>query len=183
MSGVGTKMKIYSKQPSSVRNNTRSNESGSALVVGLVILLVLTILGVIAMQTTALEERMAGNLRDRDLAFQATEAALREGEAFLQAATLPPFDGTNGLYQPDPTLWKDTDVWSSSILSWEYGGEIEGVSDQPRYIIEELPPMPEPAGSLAADEPIPDAGLYRLTARGVGGTDTAVVILQTTFKR
>jgi type IV pilus assembly protein PilX len=167
---------------------SKDPESGSTLIVGLVILMVLTILGVLAMQTTALEERMAGNLRDRDLAFQAAEAGLREAEEFLQSAVLPPFDGTNGLYQPlDPlssyvSLWR-TINWSSGTASWEYEGAIEGIASQPRYIIEELPPVPEPVGSLAADEPIPDSALYRVTARGVGGTATAVVILQSTFKR
>lgn len=170
------------------QNNNQTQESGSTLIVAIVILLVLTILGVFAMQTTTLEERMAGNLRDRELAFQAAEAALREGEAFLQAAVLPPFDGTNGLYQPlDPalshlSLWAMID-WGSASASYEYEGQIQGVFAQPRYIIEELPPVLEPAGSLAADEPIPDATLYRVTARGVGGTATAVVVLQTTFRR
>ena len=60
-----------------------SRQRGVVLVTGLIFLVILTLLGVTAMQTTILEERMAGNLRDENLAFQAAEAALREGELFL----------------------------------------------------------------------------------------------------
>lgn len=157
-------------------------ETGSVLVVGIVILMVLTLMAVVAMRVTTLEERMAGGLRDRDLAFQAAEAALREGEGILTLASLPSFDDTDGYFQPDRTLWdRNNSVWSSGSI--EFSEDLDGVAEQPRYIIEELPPVPESLGSLAADEPIPDAGVYRVTARGVGGRESSVVMLQTTFKR
>ena len=63
----------------------RSLQSGSALVVGLLMLLVMTLTGVAAMHVTSLEEKMAGNARDRSLAFQAAETALRGGEACVTA--------------------------------------------------------------------------------------------------
>jgi type IV pilus assembly protein PilX len=56
------------------------NQSGAALIVGLIFLVILTVLGVAAMQNSTLEERMAGNARDRNVAFQAAEAALRDAE-------------------------------------------------------------------------------------------------------
>lgn len=52
------------------------NQRGIVLVVGLVFLLVLTILGVTTLRTTTLEERMAGNLMSKTLAFQDAEAAI-----------------------------------------------------------------------------------------------------------
>jgi len=58
-------------------------QRGMALVVSLVMLLSLTLLGLAAMQNTSLEERMAGNMRAQNLAFQAAEAGLRAGEAAL----------------------------------------------------------------------------------------------------
>ena len=159
----------------------RHRETGSVLVVGIVILMVLTLLAVVAMRVTTLEERMAGGLRDRDLAFQAAEAALREGEELLTLAALPAFDGTDGYFQPDRTLWsRNNPVWSSG--SREYSGNIDGVASQPRYIIEELPPVLEPTRSFVPG-PRPESGIFRITARGVGGRDSSVIILQTTFKR
>jgi len=65
-------------------NDTRNSvlvcpqrQTGAALIVSLVLLLIMTVLGVTAMRTTTLQERMAGNLRDNNLAFQDAEAALR----------------------------------------------------------------------------------------------------------
>ncbi len=175
--------------PEKVLAVTKKRQSGSVLVVGLIILLALTLLGIAGMQTTTMEERMAGNTRNRDLAFQAAEAALREGESFLQAAFLPPFENSNGLYQyPDPAsveepLWKSIDWSAEADDHIEYAEDIEGVAQNPRYIIEELPPKAEPGSSLAADEPVSESKLYRVTARAVGGTEKAVVILQTTYRR
>lgn len=80
---------------------TLSEQSGSVLLISLIFLLLLTIVGVGAMNMTNLEERMAGNFRDHDLAFQAAEAALLDGEAYVeqnfdltQAYTSPACSGT-----------------------------------------------------------------------------------------
>jgi Tfp pilus assembly protein PilX len=76
-----------------------------ALIISLILLLLLTLISVSAMKTSSLEERMAGNDRDRNMAFQEAEAALRAGEARIiqlwrnQAVPvplLPPDDPSNG---------------------------------------------------------------------------------------
>jgi len=61
-----------------------AEERGSVLIVSLIFLLLLTIVGVSSMNMTNLEERMAGNFRDHDLAFQAAEAALLDAEEFVE---------------------------------------------------------------------------------------------------
>lgn len=53
-----------------------ARQSGAALVMSLVILLVLTIIGVAAMRTASLEERMAGNIQEATSAFHAAESGL-----------------------------------------------------------------------------------------------------------
>lgn len=55
-------------------------QAGAVLVTGLIFLVILTLLGITAMQTSTMEERMSGNARDRNIAFQAAEAALRDAE-------------------------------------------------------------------------------------------------------
>ena len=60
-----------------------ARQGGAALVVGLILLVVITLVGVGAMQTTTLQEKMAGNLRDSNLSFQAAEAVLRNCENIL----------------------------------------------------------------------------------------------------
>jgi Tfp pilus assembly protein PilX len=60
-----------------MNNSTlRQRQEGIALVVGLIFLLVMTMIGISSLSTTALEERMAGNLQHKTLAFQTSEAAL-----------------------------------------------------------------------------------------------------------
>ncbi len=56
------------------------HQRGMALVTSLIFLVLLTLVGVTAMQNTTLEEKMAGNNRDRNVAFQSAEAALRDAE-------------------------------------------------------------------------------------------------------
>lgn len=158
-------------------------ERGAVLIVSLVFLLVLTVLGVAALRNTTLEERMAGNLRDANLAFQAAEAALREGEQFLQLATLPAFAGTNGLLQMQadagqPDFWNNH-AWASNSRT---AAGVDGTAAAPQYVVEELPALPA-EGDSAKFGALPDVGFYRVTARAVGGTTDAVSILQTTYRR
>ena len=72
----------------------RTAQHGVALVVSLVLLVVVTLLGLSGMRTTALQERMSANLYDRSLALQAAESALLAAET---AITLDPNIGANCL--------------------------------------------------------------------------------------
>lgn len=56
------------------------HQQGATLLTGLIFLVVLTLIGVTAARMSSLEERMAGNLRDRAIAMQAAEMALRDAE-------------------------------------------------------------------------------------------------------
>lgn len=58
-----------------------SRQSGAALVVGLLLLLVLTILAISGMTTATLELQMAGNEQYQERAFQAAEAGLEQAMA------------------------------------------------------------------------------------------------------
>lgn len=173
------------------RISTAQTQRGAVLIVSLIILLVLTILGVVSMQNTTLEERMAGNMRDRQLAFEAAEAALNVGEQALQAPVLPAFNGTNGYYQPNDDLWTQAATWdtagnyivanvSSSFGQNAYGGNL--LYANPEYYLEQMPSTTAQGGSLEAGV-ANSAGMFRVTARGVGSSPDAVVILQTTFRR
>jgi len=60
-------------------------EKGAALIVGLIMLLLLTIIGLSAMQGTSMQEKMSGNMRDITVAFNGGETALRYvEEGFLK---------------------------------------------------------------------------------------------------
>lgn len=57
-----------------------SKQAGVSLVIVLIFLVILSGLAITAMQGTTFAARIAGNEADRTLAFQAAEAALRDGE-------------------------------------------------------------------------------------------------------
>jgi hypothetical protein len=65
-------------------------ERGAALVVGLIILLVLTILAISGVTTAALELQMAGNQQYQERAFQAADAGIEQAMA-------------QGVFTTDPT--------------------------------------------------------------------------------
>lgn len=60
-------------------------QQGAVLIVSLIILLVTTLLGVTAMQSTSLEMKMAKNVEERQRVFNAAEAALKRVENILAA--------------------------------------------------------------------------------------------------
>jgi type IV pilus assembly protein PilX len=62
-------------------------QRGAVLVVALMFLVVLTLLALTSMSGTTLEERMAGQYRDLNIAFQAAEAGLRDAERDLFGVT------------------------------------------------------------------------------------------------
>ena len=65
-----------------------ANQRGAVLVVSLMILLVMTIISITALRTTSMDEKMASNARQQQIAFNAAEVALREAEAVLLAKRL-----------------------------------------------------------------------------------------------
>ena len=175
------------------RTAAARRQDGVALFIALVVLLVITVLGISGLQTTTLEERMAASARDRDIAFQAAEAALFQAEQFvtgLPVTGLAQFDlNTAGLYRPqtDPALddWWETVDWENDGTLPTVGVAINGVAAQPRYIVEYQTRV------LAGDDAlnISNVGasvgtptdIFRITAFGTGGSDRANVMLQATY--
>lgn len=145
-------------------------QRGAILIVSLLLLLVMTIIGVFAMRGTTLEERMAGNLRDRDLAFQAAEAALREAESN--------FNRSDSLGTVGTDSWRDR--LNNNALEFEFDSSGGSQLASPvEYVIEERPQPPP----LEADQAEAEHRIYRVTARSTGGSGNATVILQSEFRR
>lgn len=167
----------------SLRTRRSQTERGAALIVALVFLVALTLLGVSSMRTTTLQQRMAGNTRDSNLAFQAAESGLREAERFLEQSTLRAFSGNSGLLQRQydagaASFWTTYD-WDNASFT---AAALPGIAEPPRYVIEALPPVPGDGDSLRFGA-LPDSEFYRVTSRAVGGTTDTVRILQSTYRR
>lgn len=161
-------------------------EQGAALVTGLIFMVVLTLISMAALRGTLLEEKMAGNARDIDLAFQSAETALRAGEAVLNQATLPAFSAT-GAYltasgsRGSSVYWIQTYIWNNAN-STELATVPTGAYEAPRFVIEQMPSVAGAGGSLKAG-PVVESGMYRVTARGIGGTPNTRIYLQETYRR
>jgi len=163
------------------------NQRGAALIAGLLILVILSILGITTMQSSVLQERMAGNLEQRDVAFQLAEAGLRDAEAWLQNPALPVFNNTNGLYRPpDVSLWGDGDTWNDVDNRRAYvGADLDADFDLPLYYIEYMMDVDISGSDSLKFAAVPEdtPGMYRITSRGVSPNGRSVVILQSTFIR
>ena len=170
-----------------------NKERGVALFISLVLLLVLTIIGVSAVQTTSLEQRMARNTHDSVLAFEAAEVALRSGETFLRnnvnTTALFPVAGNNGLWKASdygqPEHWSQANTWTGANSVQLANNTVNGVTEQPRYIIEWVATVqrtdnPYLQGSSYAAL-FDRIEIFRVTARGIGGTSNARVMLQSTY--
>ncbi len=171
-------------------------QKGAVLIFCLVFLLVLTMMGVASMESSVLEERMAGNLQDYNAAFQAAEASLQVGETWLMDQITWPATSNDG----STTVWSrdSMDPNSSDSLHWwqdstrqtsSWWGDnaievsdVEGVATAPHYVLEEM-------STITSGQSIGiGSGLqsrvrvfHRITARGSGVGDSAVVQLQSTF--
>ncbi len=174
------------------RFNPPQQQRGVALFISLVLLLVLTIIGVSSVQTTSLEVRMTRNEHDVLLAFQSAESALRDAEVELLAITSTvTFDGTGGRYEiadmGDAEIWSDDDVWTGGNST--VANPVDGTADNARYIIEYLGPVLRDENAHQQEDPYSSSAttdrveMFRVTARGIGGTPNAQVLLQSTFGR
>lgn len=180
------------------RCNTRpvNRQHGVALITGLIFLVVLTLISVTAARMSSLEERMSGNIRDRSLAMQAAEMALRDAERDIRVGTgVSRISGisdfwsdcreglcNNGLAgNANGTNWNTTPVWSvvdmtaaPSVAYGTYTGatNIAGLSAKPRYIIE----------GIEKNEYGEVIYYYRITVRAQGANANTVVWLQEVFR-
>lgn len=173
-------------------------QRGSALIMGLIMLLVITMIGLTAMQTTTQQERMAGNLRDRNIAFQAAETALRRGEEALLNRCINTFEGDGDFDVESNTDAERSFVQQAATLAWtdansrpfddfdeicteaaEHTSLVQS-ADAPRYFVERQPPVAGPSLEAGVAKTIE---AFKVTSRGVGGSDAAVVVLQSSVKR
>jgi type IV pilus assembly protein PilX len=168
-----------------VHATLQRSQRGIALVVSLIMLLVLTLIGVTAMQLSTRQEKMAGNTRDLDLAFQAAEAGLRFGEFNAIESGLPePTELPTGWYHIDTApapRWANPAMWNSSpTMTYPLHGDFWDVAQTPQVAVEDMGLFEDPNGSLGVDVEPDYLGAFRVSARGFGGGSATQVILQST---
>lgn len=171
---------------------SHARERGAALLVSLMILLVITVLALSAANLSVLQERMAGNLRESNEAFNNAEATLREIERRLidiasggtGGITVPPRWGAMSLDDNDCTLsspngWAD---WQAA--PWQTAPGTGGqylVIDLDKYVDAAGLPRAVSCQLMNADDPAKAGQNYLIVARATGPTGTGDVILQSIF--
>ena len=163
-------------------------QSGAVLIISLIMLLLLALISTTAIQFTSLEEKMAGNMRDKNLAFQSAESALNVAEASLNPPTvLPVFvdAGTDGFYSdtsiiPTAAAILTDSFWTANLHATSPVNTLGNGIAPPVYIIQKLPVACfKVACPQASDFSTP----YRITVRATGGSTNTVVILQSIYSR
>ena len=185
--------------------HTAAKERGTVLIVGLLMLLVMTVLGVASMGNTVLQERMANNNRQQQIAFQAAEAALRAAESYLantvnsvtaltvnfnSAAPLtglyaqrPPWTGM--ATRPVPAgfdIYNDND-WLAAGNTVEVA-TVASVIRRPRYIIEYVGRVGPPPNDYSGKKPDTRQYGFRITAIGwgEGAVPNSRYLLQSSYR-
>jgi len=171
------------------RNSTlkKQAQSGVVLVVSLIMLLLLTLIGVTGMQVSGLEEKMAGNNKDKNVAFQAAETALRGGEERIDTVVaITAFDGTNSLLSEDDPLpnFANNSTWDSAAI---FFSGIEEIASEPRYYIKYITTGADGSGASINNDAYGQSNsgskvsYFSVTSRGTGGLDTSQVFLRSYY--
>jgi len=170
-----------------ITTKPQGSQKGAALIISLILLVIMTIIGLAGIRGITQQERMATQSFDRSLAFQATEAALREIESLVEAKQPTPAAGcalVDGLMRCAPPAAADTPRWlDSTFASWTNATVVGsgGQSVTPQYFVEYLGNNFEcqPGAGVATGI---TCKRYRITARSHDGTDTrSAVMLQSIY--
>lgn len=197
-----------SGQPACSRRNLclagaggRSTQQGVALIVSLILLIVVTLIGLAAVQGTSTQMRMTSNFYDRSLSFQAAEAGLAAGAAALTAGTTNIRNCGQGGTACKANPFEDAGA-SGNIVTVASGSTYASsgaVAGQPQYVIESMGSFVDPSTNTGFGETANAAQYgvqgasrtaiyYRVTARSrdpanTAFQDRAVVVLQAMYKQ
>ena len=175
MAYLSSELKDLISPQGCARGPLPKSQQGTALVISLILLLLMTIIGVSAMRDTTLQERMVGNMQDRQLAFQASEASLRAGEAWLELQGDLDDDALQRL--PDPSSWDGGSAKGSVTIA--------ALAENPSFHVGE-PYIIQPSANGVDDVDLSAHDFemrfaYPVVSRGVGRSDNTIVILRTLF--
>jgi len=176
--------------PATIHRRLAAAQRGVALIVGLVILAVLSMIGIAAFSITTQEERMAGNSRDRIRAFEAAEFALRGCESFVKTNGVGVFGASIGMYiaPTTSTAQSNTELAASKPESfWQKASNVHVVSIpssdvavQPSCIAELITLFPSTGYTVGNPLGNP-ASIAHITAHGYGLNSNTVVRLESYY--
>ena len=169
---------------------------GFALITGMLILIMLTLLSVAMLKGTGLQQKIAGNTREKERAFEAAQNALRYGEYWLSSGS----HGTGIPCSGPVTVTSDMDMRAcSSVLAKP--GDPDTWTNQMNYTPASMKVLAgggkvtdgngnvdinytKPPGMYIAYLGLGPNGLqtlYSVTGVGYGGSDGTAAVVQSVF--
>lgn len=159
----------------------RAAPRGAALIVGVILLVVLSVLVISSMRGAVQQETMSSNLETRVEARQLAEAALRQAEQIIRDRDVDAQVCVGDL----GTKVDDAAGGAARLQGALCDATLPAVGadtprGQARFVIERMPPAQNaPEDNLASDEERTLRAVYRVTAEGVVGN--GVVMVQSFF--
>jgi len=135
-----------------MNNPGHRHQSGAVLIVAMIILVVLTLLGITAMNTSSLQEKIASNTQEQVHAFQAAETGLNQAFA-------------------DNLAYDISSTYSGGAAPTVFAGSADSASYMPTF----LGFSPPPPGSLYSATSF-QAAHFNFRATGTSATNLSVVL-------
>lgn len=187
------------------------NQRGAVLIIGLILLFSLTLLGIGAMGTNLMQQRMAANMGDAILAFNAADTLIRREQEWLRSQPLESAllsqdcdNNTRCIYDVDKATNKNilfatylTDEWwdESAVFSQTWWNDnaydycctpipvnLDNVLIDPRIVVEWKQYELDSIDIGITSNPT-GTTYYRMTARGTGSTSLSESIIQSTVSK
>lgn len=162
-------------------NGCRQDQQGFVLLTALAFMIVLTVILLSTVNVSSSDEKIARNSRDKDIAFAAAEAALRDAEIYISGSYQFPYapNASPAQYQNQLVTPEQSDFFNTSDASYQYtrsignvtlSPQIKGVNAQPRYLID----IVQYNGSACNNSTF----LFRITAQAEGRSADTRAALQ-----
>ena len=126
-------------------NECRQDQQGFVLLTALAFMIVLTVILLSTVNVSSSDEKIARNSRDKDIAFAAAEAALRDAEIYISGSYQYPYipNSNASNYSRQLANPEQSDFFNTSDANYLYtrpignvtqSPQIKGVNAQPRYL-------------------------------------------------
>ena len=165
------------------RGRSASSERGMVLISSLLLLLVVTILAVGLFRGFGIDEKIAGNTREKQLALNAAESSEQFAEWWIStgangaglvitpSCTAPAVAGTVGQVCANPLPNVTTLPWTAGVTytlpTWGVNTNF-ALAGQPAFYIQQLAPLNA-------------SNVYQIDAVGYGGSPNTTAIVEATF--
>jgi type IV pilus assembly protein PilX len=166
----------------------RSEQRGMALITSLLLLIVVTIMGVSMFRSYGIQERIAGNTRDKQRAINAAVSAQQYAETWLSTTAAPvaavcagPVSSAIGQVCSNSLAVPSNVPWASYVFYAPFGATnvidpVNATPDSyfaiPEYYITDL------GANANAGSP---GEVYQIDAVGYGGTANTVAVVESTY--